>query len=279
MPAATSTDALKELQTYQQSLQTPEAAMQAANKQYGVDSAQQNVQGLRGAIQRTTGLLQQVAPSVYGRTQNSLVTNAQATRQIGNEQAPIQQNLQNLGGQYSTASEDYRDLTGKAQSQAANTLQAQNGQLSFLQSIYQNLAGQEQVAKEEAYRQAQLAEQKRQFDASLAEQRAARAAASRASANPGLDLGGLASLMGGSGSAAASEAGGKPSLKGLTPTQAIERLFEGYQPGQHRGYTESVVIPQIRGIVAQVLPGRSDAEINKQTQNFVYSYRKKAFGE
>lgn len=171
-PTTDSASALKNLQSYQASLQTPQQVADAANKALGVDAAGANVQGLRGAIQRTTGLLQQVAPSVYGRTGGSLVTQAQATRQIGNESAPIQQNLQNEGQNLSTASEDYRDLLGKAQAQASNELQGQQGQLGFLQQIYQNLYGQEQGAKDEAFRQAQLAEQKRQADLSAATSRA-----------------------------------------------------------------------------------------------------------
>ncbi len=171
-PATDSTTALKNLQGYQASLQTPQQATEAANKALGVDAAGQNVQGLRGAIQRTTGLLQQVAPSIYGRTGNSLVTNAQATRQIGNESAPIQQNLATEGQNLTNAAQDYQDLTSKAQAQAAGTLQGQQGQLGYLQQIYQNLSGQEQNAKDEAYRQATLAEQRRQADLQAATSRA-----------------------------------------------------------------------------------------------------------
>jgi len=42
-----------------------------------------------------------------GRTGSSLVTNAQATRQIGNEQAPIAENLNEQGQNYNIANEDY----------------------------------------------------------------------------------------------------------------------------------------------------------------------------
>lgn len=145
-------------------MQTPDQIAESANKALGVDTAQQQVSGLRGAIARTSGLLQQVAPSVYGRTQNSLVTNAQATKQIGNEQAPIATQLDKENQDYSGASQDYQTLLNQANQRASNALQGQNTQLSYLQQLYQNMQAQEQAQRDEAFRQAQLAEQRRQAD-------------------------------------------------------------------------------------------------------------------
>lgn len=247
----TSAEALSNLESYQKTMQTPEQAAQAANRALGVDSAQQNVQGLRGAIQRTSGLLQQVAPSVYGRTGQSLVTSAQASKQIGNEQAPIQQNLQNLGTQYSGASEDYRDLLSKAQSQASNTLQGQQGQMSFLQQIYQNLAQQEEAQRQEAARQAALAEQKRQFDLTPR---------GGSSGGGGLNLGGLAGLMGG-GSPAASRSTG-PSDQLMSDIQRL--IPRDYATRFNPGYTER----QIERL-QQAYP-----ELKGQVSKLVYDYRK-----
>jgi hypothetical protein len=155
--ATTSQQALQQLQTTQGSQKTADQVYGEANQSLGVDKATEQVQGLRGAITRTTGLLNQVAPSVYGRTQGSLVTNAQATRQIGNEQAPIQQNLQDLGTQYSSASSDLGNLRDQANTRASATLAQQQGNLSYLQQLYQQLQGKEQ-------NDAQLAEQQRQFN-------------------------------------------------------------------------------------------------------------------
>lgn len=177
-PATDSGTALKNLQSYQASMQTPEQAADTANKALGVDAAQQQVSGLRGAIAKTTGLLNQVAPSVYGRTRNSLVTNAQATRQIGNEQAPISQELNQQQQDYSGVSQDYQNLLTQANQRATNQLDAQKGQLSYLQQIYQNLQAQEQAQRDEAFRQAQLAEQKRQANLSASSKAAGSAGAS-----------------------------------------------------------------------------------------------------
>lgn len=173
--------ALANLQSYQKSMMTPDAAAEQANQQLGVGGAQQQVQGLRGAIARTSGLLQQVAPSVYGRTQGSLVTNAQAGRQIQNEQAPIATQLDTENRNYGNASEDYKDLLNRAQTKAAGTLQGQQGQLSYLQQLYHDITAKEQTDRDEAYRQSQLAEQRRQADLSAATTRATSGGSSGAS--------------------------------------------------------------------------------------------------
>lgn len=252
-PATDSGTALKNLQGYQASIQTPQQVADSANKALGVDSAQANVQGLRGAIQRTTGLLNQVAPSVYGRTGNSLVTSAQATRQIGNESAPIAANLQSQSQDYGNAEQDYQTLLSKSQAQAAGTLQGQQGQLSFLQQIYQNLAQQEQAQKDEAFRQATLAENKRQADLSASTARAN--AVSAASPSFG---GGLASLLGGSGASAKST----PQTQLMADIQRL--ITPDYATRFNDGYTER----QIERL-KQAYP-----EIAGDVSKSVYDYRK-----
>lgn len=187
-PATTSAGALGALQSAQAAQVTPEQAQQQANDALGVNAAQQTVTGLRGAIQRTTSLLNNVAPSVYGRTENSLVTSAQAGRQIANEQAPIQQDLSKNTADFTNAENDYKDLEGKAQAQASAKLADQGSRLSFLQQVYQNLYGQEQDA-------AKAAEQKRQFDATLAETAASRKASAASSFSPSFG-GGSSSTVG-----------------------------------------------------------------------------------
>lgn len=157
MGPTTSAGALQQLQQYQQSAKTPDQAFTEANQQFGVPAAQQTLTGLRGALQQTTNLLGNVAPSVMGRTQNSLVTDAQSNRIIGNEQQPIQQNLSKLGTSYGNAQEDFQTASGQANQRAQATLTGQQGQLSYLQNLYNSLVSQEQQA-------AQLAEQQRQFN-------------------------------------------------------------------------------------------------------------------
>lgn len=243
---ANSQQALQQLQQFKSQAQTPDQVFGQANQALGVDAAQQQVQGLRGAITRTTGLLNQVAPSVYGRTGNSLVTNAQATRQIGNEQAPIQSNLQDLGQQYGGASQDYQNLMSQAQQRASATLDNQNGQMSYLQQLYQNLYGQEQDA-------AKMAETKREFDADLAYKRAGQAGSG------GLDLG---ALLGGGAGASGGASASSP-MQNLAAD--IQRLIpKDYASKFGAGYTER----QIERLKTAY------PALKSQIANYVYDYRK-----
>lgn len=145
------------MQGAQASAQNPNDILQAQNTQFGVPQAQQTVTGLRGAINNTTALLKQVAPSVMGRTGSSLVTNAQATRQIANESAPIQQKLSEEGTNLNTAQQDLATQEQQAEKAATGIYQGQQDKLSYLQNLYNSLYGQEQDA-------AKLAEQKREAD-------------------------------------------------------------------------------------------------------------------
>jgi hypothetical protein len=230
--ADNSQQALQELQTYQGSLQTPQQAMDAANQTLGVTGAQNNVSGLRSAVQNTTSLLGQVAPNVYGRTQNSLVTSAQAGRQIQNESAPLQTTLGKETGDLNTAEDDYRTLVGQAQSQANNTLSAQNSKLGFLQNIYEDLYGKEKDA-------AALAEERRQFDADQAYKQAALKASSSSGSS---GLSGLSSLLGSAGSSPA------------TPTAAIsQRTDKGYNFNYGGQAISAAQYAQLKGIPLRTL--------------------------
>lgn len=175
MQPSTSTQAMTQLQAQQAQSQDPNAILQQQNQQFGVGQAQQAAQGLQGAINNTTKLLSQVAPSVMGRVGGSLVTQAQASKQIQNEQAPISSNLTQEGTDYNQAEQNLADLQGKAQTAASGVYQGQQDKLSYLQNVYNNLYTQEQDA-------AKAAEQQREYNASLAEQQA-EAKASAASGN------------------------------------------------------------------------------------------------
>lgn len=155
--ATTSNQALQQLQDAQGQQKSADQVYNDANQAMGVNQAADTVTGLRGAIARTTSLLNQVAPSVYGRTSNSLVTNAQATRQIANEQEPLQKDLTNLGTQYNDANADYSRRADQANTRAAATLNQQQSRLGFLQQLFEQLSGREKDA-------AALAEQQRQFN-------------------------------------------------------------------------------------------------------------------
>lgn len=154
---ANSQAALAQLEQTQASAQNPNQILESQRQGMGVNAATDTVTGLRGAINNTTKLLKQVAPSVMGRTQNSLVTQAQATRQIGNESAPIAQNLTEQGQEYNDANQDLDRLEGRASTAANGIYTGQQDKLSYLQNLYNTLYGKEQDASKQA-------EATRQFD-------------------------------------------------------------------------------------------------------------------
>ena len=238
-----SQEALSQLQQTQQQALDPNAYLTQQNQNLGVGAAQETVKGLRGAIDNTTKLLKQVAPSVMGRTQNSLVTSAQAGRQIQNEQAPIADSLTTQGNQYNQAASDLSGLQSQAQQAASGQYQGQQDKISYLQNIYNQLYGREQDAST-------AAEQKRQYDTSLAEQQR-QANMKGSSGNGGYDL---SSLLGG--------------LSGQT-SDPVAKLFQGYNPATDRGYTENVVIKQL------VNQGYTPEQASK----LAYDYRKLNFQE
>lgn len=206
MNPTTSADALSQLQTQESQAQDPNSILQAQNQQYGVNAAQQTVQGLQGAINNTSKLLQQVAPSVMGRTQNSLVTNAQASKQIENEQAPLNTTLGNDTTQYNQAGTNLQNLEQQAQQAANGIYSGQQDKLSYLQNIYNNLFTQEENQQSEQDKAAALAEQAREANLS-------------ASSNAG-----LASLLSGSSSSGTTSGGsltgGAAGAAGKTSDQA-----------------------------------------------------------
>lgn len=188
--ANSSQEALAQLQAQQAANKSAGDYLSSAETTLGVGDARNTVKGLRTSIDNTTKLLNQVAPSVMGRTQGSLVTNAQATRQIGNEQAPISKNLTTLGGQYTEAGSNLSDLQSRATQQAQMGYQSQQEKNSYLQNLYNTLYKQEQdqIAQQQA--EAARQEQIRQYNASMAEQQRqanmtnSRAASSATSSTP-----------------------------------------------------------------------------------------------
>jgi len=160
----TADTALTDVQSYQTGMKQPGAILQEREQALGVPQAQQQVSGLRQAITNTTNLLNQIAPSVQGRTATSQVTAAQANRQIANEQAPIQENLASLGQQYGQASGDLNTAMARSQAQAQMEAEGQQNQFGNLRQIYQDVFGGEQAGKQFGLQERQLGENVRQFD-------------------------------------------------------------------------------------------------------------------
>lgn len=143
-PITTSAGALSALQSAQGSQQSGTALLSGQEAALGVPQEQQQVSGLRTAITNTTNLLNNVAPSVYGRTQNSLETSAQAGAEINNEQAPISQELSTQNTNLTNQESDLSANESKATANANLEETDQQNQLSYLDNLYQNLYGSEQ---------------------------------------------------------------------------------------------------------------------------------------
>lgn len=177
----TSGGALQQLQQFQAGAKNPTDMLSQQQQQLGVPQAQQQVSGLRSAVQNTTNLLNNVAPSIMGRTGNSLVTNAQANAQIQNAQAPINSELTNQNAALGNATQDYNTLEGQATNAANLEQQGQTQQESYLQNIYNALFQQEQASQANA----------------LEQQKLALASSQAGAGSPSLDLGGILGSLGG----------------------------------------------------------------------------------
>jgi hypothetical protein len=169
MSPSTSAEALNKLQIAEGAAKNPTDYLTSANKSMGVDTAQNTVTGLQGAISNTTRLLSQVAPSVMGRTANSLVTSAQANKQISNEQAPLSATLNTQGTEYNQANTNLSQLRTAAQNAATGEYTGQQNKLSYLQNLYNTMYKQEQDAATAAETLRKEEEAKRQFDIQAAQ--------------------------------------------------------------------------------------------------------------
>lgn len=205
MNPTNSAQALSQLQSTQSGAQSAADILNNQKNQFGVQGAQDTVSGLRGAITNTTKLLNQVAPSVMGRTGQSLVTSAQANRQIQNEQQPLAQNLSQQSQEYNTANEDYNKALQNASQAADSQYQDQQNKLSYAQNLYNTLFSREQSAKEAAAQKAQQAEATRQFNEQLKFNREQAAKQNASNGSSGLDLSSLLNGMNGASKSAVSQ--------------------------------------------------------------------------
>lgn len=205
-PVTTSAAALQNLQAAQSSQQTPEQIADANNQSLGVNAAQGQVSGLRQAITNTTNLLNNVAPTVYGNTQGSLVTSAQAGQQIQNKSAPIQQTLSGQNTDLTNDQSNLSDLLSQANSKDTLDEQSQSDNLTNLENIYKDLYGQEQDSAAAQQKAAEDAEATREFNAGLSEKASSDSASAKTptaaqakAADQATTLSNLQSVQGGDG--------------------------------------------------------------------------------
>lgn len=149
---------------YDKNKVTSADALNKALAQFGVPEIRNTVSGLRTTLANTNNAYNNVDPSVTGRTQGSLVTEAQRQKQVSNERAPIAQQIQ---GQSTALSDNQRSLdeaNAQATTLATNQVNDYNTGRAALQSQYDTTYKREQdAAAAEAARQA-AAESTRQFN-------------------------------------------------------------------------------------------------------------------
>jgi hypothetical protein len=185
MNPQSSRDALSQYQSFQSSRQKPQDVLKASEERLGIPTATQRQVGLRGAITNTENLLKNVDPSVSGRTQGSLVTDAQKQRLIAMEREPIAGQFTEQSRALEGETANVADLNRRALTESQLAISADDARENSLRGVYDVLYRQEQdqLAREQAARE--FAEQQRQFNEQLR-------ASQKGSA-------GLAGLLGGSG--------------------------------------------------------------------------------
>ena len=185
----TSQEILGQLQAFQGSRRKPQDVLAAEENRLGVSGVRQRQAGLRGAIMNTENLLKNVDPSVTGRTQGSLVTEAQRTKMVANERAPIADQFTEQSRALEGESANLENLTREASTAAQLALGQDDQQLNYLQNLYGTIYQQERDTAERN-------EQIRQFNENLTLQKAAEARAAKAASGGG-GLYGLGSGGGG----------------------------------------------------------------------------------
>lgn len=192
--------AYQSLQDFSKSMIDPQTALTQGQTQYGVQGLGSQVDALRSLTNNLQTSINGVDPSVTGRTQGGLVTEAQRQAIVNKERSPLVDQFNTTSGHLNDANSQYGNAQNYASQYTQALLTGQTNKLSALDALYKDA-----VASEAA------AEQKREFDA---QQAAAEAAARRAAAgaNPGLNLG---SLLGGG---AAANAAGQPAANTKDPS-------------------------------------------------------------
>lgn len=177
MPPSSSA-ALQSLSTFNTGRKSAQDINTESQAQYGIPESSARLSTLRGLVGNLQSSVNAVDPSVTGRTAGSFVTEGQRQALVNKERTPILGQLGEENTALGNEQQNFNTSSGLA-SQLASSVLSQD------QTKYQSLLDQynASVASEQA------AEQKRQFEATLAEQkRQADQSARAASGGGGYDL-------------------------------------------------------------------------------------------
>jgi acetyl/propionyl-CoA carboxylase alpha subunit len=160
------------LAAYDQNKVTSTDALNEALKQYGVPEIRNTVSGLRTTLANTQNAYNAVDPSVTGRTQGSLVTEAQRTKQVSNERAPIAGQISDQSKALTQNQQDLQDALGQATTQATNKVNDYTAGRAALQSEYDTARQAEQDRAAATLAAQQEAEKQREFNVTSSQKQA-----------------------------------------------------------------------------------------------------------
>jgi len=145
-----------DLTEFDKAAQSPLDIYNSALESLGISDARTRVTGLKTQLMNTENLLRNVDSDVTGRTQNSLVTEAQRRRLVAMESAPIAEQLRDRGREFEVAEGSYGRILGEGKIQADYGFQ---GQQTKRQGLIDRMTIQRDNAK--------TAEEKRQWEVKI----------------------------------------------------------------------------------------------------------------
>lgn len=162
-------DAFNEYKAYQGGRRKTNDILAESQQRLGLPSAQQRQTGLRTAISNTENLIRSVPDSVAGRTGGSMVTEAQRSRLVGQERAPLDDAFREQSRAYEGETANLNEIQRQAMQEAQLKNSEYDAEEGRLKGIYDTLYGREQDAIAKAERDRAFAEQTRQARAAQAQ--------------------------------------------------------------------------------------------------------------
>jgi len=177
----TSADAMKQMQDFNSSRMSLSDIYRRSEDEVGVGKAQQRANELKALASGTEKLIKNVDPSVTGRMQGSMATEAQRQRLVNLETQPLSELYRTQTGAYETGKSEYENALSRAQQLASQRYGSDTEKYNMLKDLYGTLQGQESAAEEKRRYEAEMqriaaeaAEDTRRWEAQMAEARQAR---------------------------------------------------------------------------------------------------------
>lgn len=183
-----STQAYSALQAFKP--RSTQDVMGEAETKYGLPEARTRLSNLRGLVGNLQSSVEAVDPSVTGRTSGSFVTEGARQALVNKERAPILGDLGKQQGALGQEESSFNTSSSLASQMASALMNQDHDTYQRLLDQYNASSAAEKAAEEKRQYETTLAEQRRQFNAS-------QAAAARAAKASGAGSYNLGSLLGG----------------------------------------------------------------------------------